>query len=224
MDKTTSSNKTTSLLAQCAIASLLIFATLQSVSGSPQPQQQGGNNNSPTRNPYAKSPRDQPCRTNQECDQLFPNSWCKTGSFCECQKEHIEYEGRCLPVVPVNGDATTQPCEVSAQCAGDLTKCNEETKKCECFDTKSNGRNSTAFWRNVCYIKTGLGQHCDISEECKASISPPEDVNCDVNTRKCICKDGKTCEDLKGGVSPNSNTFPALTLILSGFMAIKVFY
>jgi hypothetical protein len=66
-----------------------------------------------------------------------------------------------------------------------------------------------------------LGEHCDLNEECKASIKPVEDVRCDVRQRVCACADGKTCENIPGSATsmlPKS----VMTLFLLSFMAIKV--
>jgi len=181
------------------------------------------NNNSPTRSPFAKSPKDQPCSSNQQCAGLFNNTLCTSRGYCECSKDHVEYEGECLPVIPMYGDdLTTPPCQHDIQCQAELSRCNEESKKCECWDRNSNGRNATVHWRNYCYIKTGLGQNCNINEACKASIEPAGDVECDVRSRTCKCKEGKTCEDIKGG-SNILGGVPSLTIFLSAVVAFKVF-
>ncbi|XP_021963718.1 uncharacterized protein LOC110859160 [Folsomia candida] len=160
-----------------------------------------------------------PCQRNQQCTDKFPDSDCRNGIFCQCQKGFLEDFDKCLPVIL---DLTTE-CKINAQCAmgplGNLSRCNEDTHHCECYDTVGHGKNSTAHGVHTCYYRKALGDRCDLNEECKASIRPEEDVRCDVRQRACLCADGKTCENVEG---KGAFLGGSVALLLVGLVAVKV--
>jgi len=162
-----------------------------------------------------------PCNRNEDCSSKFPNSQCGIRRTCECTKDHIEEGTQCLPKI---SDFDTE-CQIHAQCAmgimGELSRCSESNKRCECYDTRGHGRNSTMHYRNTCYLRVGLGDRCDISEQCKASIGPEQDVRCDQRTRTCQCGEGRTCEQLPGAASSLEKS---VTLLLIAFVAMKIIH
>jgi len=196
------------LISMVAVIVTLIPSTLSI----PQPQSSGL--------PFPSKIMSMPCSRNQQCTEKFPDSDCRNGVFCQCQKGFLEDFDKCLPVIL---DLVTN-CSLTAQCAqglGNLSRCNEDTHKCECWDFPGNGKNSTAHGVHTCYYRKTLGEHCDLHEECKASITPAEDVRCDVRSRTCVCADGKTCENVHGAAAilPKS-----VALFLIALVAVKVIH
>jgi hypothetical protein len=182
----------------------------------PQPLPQGGGNG-----PIPSPINSMRCSKNEDCSTKFEDSECliNKGNFCQCKKGFMVDFDKCRPVIL---DLTSE-CAINAQCAtglGNLSRCNEEKHKCECYDTKGNGKNSTAYIAHTCYIRKALGDPCDLHEECKASIQPAEAVKCDVQKRVCVCGAGSTCENVPGAAGVQFGR--SLGLLLMGLMAVKV--
>jgi hypothetical protein len=161
-----------------------------------------------------------PCNNNSDCLAKFNFTQCTAGKFCECAKGHLEEARECLPIIlELNSE---WECKINAQCAmglGPLSRCNERTRKCECYDVVGNGKNSTAYAPHQCYYRKALGDHCDLNEECQASITPKEAVTCDPSSRRCTCLPGRTCTNVPGS---GSAVGKSVGLFFVAVMAIKV--
>jgi len=197
-----------------ATITLLLFG-ITTINAHPQSQ---GSNGLPT----PSTIESMPCSRNEECSAKFTNSDCRNKQFCQCAIEYIADGRDCIPIIQ---DFTTK-CIINAQCAGlgDLSRCNDDSHMCECFDTRGNGRNSTVFGSLKCYYRRSLGEHCDIDEECKASIGPSNATRCETKRRICICNEGQHCENLPGGATSSYQTVSFLTIVLITLGATNIIY
>lgn len=91
---------------------------------------------------------------------------------------------------------------------GDLARCNELTKKCECHDPKNPGQDNVSFYEKngACYEKKFMNSTCSLSEECKASVSA--DAEClqqkddsvgGTMLLVCQCPPGRKCAPVGEG-------------------------
>jgi len=161
-----------------------------------------------------------PCNNHEDCLAKWNFTECSGGGFCLCAKGHVEEAAECLPVIlELNSEWS---CKINAQCTlggRGLSRCNERTRKCECYDVPGNGRRSTAYFPHACYYRKALGDSCHLHEECQVSIRPKDSAVCDVATRRCVCAPGATCTEVPG--SGNSLHQP-FGVVLFAVLAIKI--
>jgi len=174
-----------------------------------------------------KSPGDL-CNSHEECDRPIKGSaYCQSGNYtggggnknftgsCQCRDTHVWYfpMKECL----VRSTKLNDPCVVSQQCRegslGSLSRCNNETAKCECYGGPDNSTevvyyNTPALKK--CFLRKQYNDTCEENLECRASLGP--DVVCDVtddspHEKVCHCPKGKVCRSsgvstILGGNSP----------------------
>lgn len=106
----------------------------------------------------------QSCKFNKQCSATTGNSVCYNG-LCECREEsHVpSMDGRkCLEIA----SGMDQYCDEDGQCTrslGQLSRCNAETKKCECSNILP-----VVYYDKKCYFHRQLGSPCVSDAECKA--------------------------------------------------------
>jgi len=163
--------------------------------------------------------RDHPCSKHQDCVN-FPNTDCANGAHCDCKKNFVAVESECMAIGDVNAE-----CKEDLQCSsqlGQLSRCSSESHKCECYDTKYNGKNSTIAFRGTCYYRKNLGDRCETDNECEASFTPPENIKCSVtseNKKVCNCLTGKTCTAVSAAAVTGFSilvTFSLISLLALG--------
>lgn len=95
-------------------------------------------------------------------------------------------------------------CKSHVQCTksplGELSWCSPETRRCECYDGDTDGRNPTVVYHGQCYVRKNLGEFCSDHVSCQAGIHPaaacantPEFLP---HEKVCICPEGQTCKTL----------------------------
>jgi len=148
------------------------------------------------------------CLHSVECEAgAGPNSYCHPGERkCHCLAGSIEIGGECFEVAK---DGLNSPCRESRQCTsstlGPVSRCGEDSKKCECYDSLNPllMDNAKYYEKNgICYSTKKLDEICTSAEECKASLG--ERADCRLNQtqgepvgtmqKSCQCL-GKVLED-----------------------------
>lgn len=164
--------------------------------------------------------------------------------FGECQcfdaNSETELKGNICyiknPSLTGRGLRGLQGCQSNGDCQGsslgNLSRCNQVSNTCECYDTKSGGKLDTTLYEGKCVFPKQLGGYCDDDVECKAghhqnavcanhpSYLPQEKIcQCPVGGRGC---DGSGA--ISNYKSESKSIFAiGLTTAIMGILATKVF-
>jgi len=125
-------------------------------------------------------------------------------------------------------------CESNSQCTGSpmgsLSRCNLAERKCECYDTKTNGKNEVGLYGGKCWIKRVLGEFCEADEECKFgwhSNAVCVDGDAYVRSKICSCPseaEGGCSGDVGSGGGDGINYNVGLVLVSSALLKIMTIF
>lgn len=157
---------------------------------------------------------------------------------CECHdpnEKTVLMDNVCYVTKPAantrfaRGSSGLQGCSSNGDCQrsrlGELSRCNEATNTCECYDTRSNGKQDVAMYNGRCVVKKKLGEFCTDDDQCKAGHH--KHAKCDVhpsflpNERVCVCPSGSQCDDGSGAIPIHQQSFfvIAFSTVLMGVVA-----
>jgi hypothetical protein len=155
---------------------------------------------------YLKKELEETCSSHEECNASIQGEAECLGldmaadrkGVCKCA-ERYEYEptyNECLRLGFINS-----PCLSDFQCQhelalGPLSRCRDDIKKCQCWDSLGHGQKDTGFSGGRCYYRRGENQTCTQKIECElgyhknAACMAHPSYN-DENV--CQCEEGYTC-------------------------------
>jgi len=171
------------------------------------------------------------CETHEECrafiqgDSICHTDMDRNTKYCTCGAFSIWDEDlqECL-ALGVNG--TDSACKKDAQCSDDkalgrLSTCSKETGRCECTNALIDAKKNVMFYKYMCVEEKELGDDCEISQECEASLGL--NAYCDPESFTCLCKAGASCPQTAfGRFSYEQPDVSAFTLVSLGFLGIAV--
>jgi len=171
------------------------------------------------------------CQEDKDCGE---RATCVPSTHqCQCRgqerKDYIIIE-EAKPNVCQKPAEIEEPCKYDEQCtttAGNLARCNKESKKCQCYGPKNNGGEAMRLYRGICYYATTVNHTCINDNQCQASIKPEDHIRChqDSNRGKgvCRCDEGEKCEEKAHNGAGGVEVASIVRFALVGIMATKVF-
>ncbi|CAL8093525.1 unnamed protein product [Orchesella dallaii] len=173
---------------------------------------------------YIKKSVGAPCSTNEECNPIPGEAYCKPGDrylvggiqctiingeiqclggTCQCKDTHLWFKplSECLLLASKPGDA----CKVNEQCMmylGRYSRCDTSSGTCKCGPPRSNEADipDSFFYEPLqkCFVKKTYNSPCEEKDECVASLGP--DVLCGKSedypeTNTCHCPSGRVCRN-----------------------------
>ncbi len=177
------------------------------------------------------------CTSNKDCQSIPGSTRClglllsASKGICQCSEDHFldERLAECLGF-----GYNDSPCKSTTQCQhseglGELSRCNEASKRCECWDTRENEnrteKEDAGLYLKKCFIKKGYGESCRLREECAAGYH--EEAECLPHKsyhdeKVCRCPEGKECGKTSSGVMLGSSSL-LMTSITIGLGLLKSF-
>jgi len=148
---------------------------------------------------------------NSVCSAAIDPVYGNLTQTCQCFKGYV-WDNLVAECLKIADKGLSSDCKSAKQCTvspmGELSRCNDDTKKCECHDPKNPGQDNVAFYEKTgtCFEKKFWNSTCTSDDECKASIS----TNAECLPQKdegfggsmlliCQCPAGKKCAPLGEG-------------------------